>query len=300
MAKVIWIFIITTAVSLTLTLAFAKNVTIINVKSSESYVHHTLKDNPTVATKYVPYHKRTQSRKLKCFYQPRWPYVSCPNRGRSTRSKSCERCYRLPYGRILLYGVPAQCINCFQRYSYSSAFGASMYPSYYPPMIGSWPMIMNDNFGEYDDDGDFEGVEIKDDDLVDEETKCRLPDGSRSDDCTEIEGSGEDFEIDNDLRSGYKRPINDSAEKSTEPHFTLRGHSYTFNRSKYSRRDMVTDTDAQLPIKINKKLTGGIVSRCIAYMQRLILTMSSLVSNSLAVGKCPFRQESNIRLPISC
>ncbi|XP_037892042.1 uncharacterized protein LOC119638958 isoform X1 [Glossina fuscipes] len=429
MAKVIWIFIITTAVSLTLTLAFAKNVTIINVKSSESYVHHTLKDNPIVvhtqaqnyehptlseyeechrnldnckevcknaanqtdcegkcpvcpiliaeqilvqgvndtdyraaptkpsnttniirvtneihniidnqlgnvthnslnnihihqnvsrvggkfgfgfnhtqpcclvvrsskncdkskfstaarchhkrhrvcgekckarvmfakrvkvcersvddddnvseehenchqATKYVPYHKRTQSRKLKCFYQPRWPYVSCPNRGSSTRSKSCERCYRLPYGRILLYGVPAQCINCFQRYSYSSGFGASMYPSYYPPMIGSWPMIMNDNFGEYDDDDDFEGVEIKDDDLVDEETKCRLPDGSRSDDCTEIEGSGEDFEIDNDLRSGNKRPINDSAEKLTEPHFTLRGHSYTFNRSKYSRRGL--------------------------------------------------------------
>lgn len=210
-------------------------------------------ENCHQATKYVPYHKRTQPRKLKCFYQPRWPYISCPNRESSFRSMSCERCYRLPYGRILRFGVPTQCIRCFQRYSYSSGFGASMYPSYYPPMMGSWPMLMNDNFGEYDDDGDFEGVEIKDDDLLDEKTKCRLPDGSRSNDCTEIEGSGEDFEIDNGLHSGNKPTTDDPLENLPEIQLSgdddyyddmslhtwpaaARRRRHSFHRSKYSRR----------------------------------------------------------------
>uniref|UniRef100_A0A1B0A2N5 Uncharacterized protein n=1 Tax=Glossina pallidipes TaxID=7398 RepID=A0A1B0A2N5_GLOPL len=43
-----YIFIITAAVSLTSTLAFAKNATIVNANSSESFLLHRLKYNPIV------------------------------------------------------------------------------------------------------------------------------------------------------------------------------------------------------------------------------------------------------------
>lgn len=206
------------------------------------------------ATRYVPYHKRTQSNRLKCFYQSRWPYVSCPNRGRtSIKSMSCERCNRIPYGRILRYGVPTQCLRCFQRYPFGSGYGFNMYPSYYSPAMGPWPVIMNDNIDTINDEDDFDGVEIEVDNWTEDKTKCRLADGSLSDDCVDLEGSGDDFETDNGLHSGNKPTTDDPLEKLPEAQFNdedyyddtflqtwpaaARRRRHSFNRSKYSRRN---------------------------------------------------------------
>lgn len=121
--------------------------------------------------KYFPYYSHKNDifkSRNRCVSIPSWPYVSC---GRNYQHSICNSCQQLTYYYILARGIPPQCRHCFMPHSPPTF---DMYPSPWYPGIGSYPV---------DNDFNFE-------DWYQEKTKCVLPDGTISENCSDVEGSG--------------------------------------------------------------------------------------------------------------
>ncbi|XP_037808399.1 uncharacterized protein LOC119601509 [Lucilia sericata] len=212
----------------------AKRVTLCeNTLPLEENVDY-LEENCREIVKYIPYHSRKKHlirMRNKCVSIPYWPYVACGHKvGMDNYEHSiCRRCQHLTYYYVLQRGVPAQCNRCFMTYPRPPF---EMYPPQWYPVMG--PHIED---VESEDDFDFHrGGWQKD------KTKCRLPNGTISENCNDIEGSGtESSPTTSDPWAELPEAQDEYLEYDTFNNDDLenvRRRRHTFTRSKYSRRYM--------------------------------------------------------------
>lgn len=212
----------------------AKVVTECDQPDPMDYFNENVQENCRQTVKYVPYRQRRATRnRNKCGYIPYWPFVACLHGQHSAvSSSSCSGCMRLPYAYILRNGIPMQCQPCFRAISGPNYNGFYAYGSYAPPPM--WYPNMGPPMTNYPQGGDNSFDFDVTDDWTPDKVKCITAEGTISEDCAQIEGSGADMPpvtggptIVGDYEDDYDYPAD-------EP--VVRPRRQTFSRSKYSRR----------------------------------------------------------------
>ncbi|XP_023290908.2 uncharacterized protein LOC111674519 [Lucilia cuprina] len=185
-------------------------------------------ENCREIVKYIPYN----SRRKQCVSIHSWPYVACGNNIEieNYERSICRRCHHLTYYYILQRGVPAQCSRCFMTYP---RLPFEVHPPQWYPVMGTH--FEDDNFEPVDDfNFHHRGGWQKD------KTKCRLPNGTISENCIDIEGSGtESSPNTSDPWAELPEAQDEYLEYDTfnrDNLENLRRRRHIFTRSKYSRR----------------------------------------------------------------